>query len=171
MPLDAEADPQAVPRRQAGLDGGTLLTLLAANAEAHGRAVAMRERDRGIWREFTWGAMLEEVLAFAAALDGMGLAAGEGLLVVGDNRPRLYFGMLGAAALRGRPAPIYPDVPPDDLDFYANNSRARFALAEDQEQVDKLLDLRARSGLPEIIVYDDPRGLANYSQPGLLGWL
>lgn len=170
MPLDMEADPQAVPRRQAGLDGSTLLTLLAANAEAHGQAVAMRERDRGIWREFTWSDVLGEVLAFAAALDAMGLAAGEGLLVVGDNRPRLYFGMLGAAALRGRPAPVYPDVPPDDLDFYASNSRARFALAEDQEQVDKLLDLRARSGLPEIIVYDDPRGLANYSQPGLLGW-
>ena len=163
-------DPQAVPRVNAGLNAGTLLTLLAANAAAHGNTVAMRERDRGIWREFSWAGMLTEVLTFAAALDGMGFAAGEGLLVIGDNRPRLYFGMLGAAALRGLPAPVYPEVPPDDLEFYASNSGARFALAEDQEQVDKLLELRARSGLPEIIVYDDPRGLSHYAQPGLVAW-
>ena len=62
-----------------------------------------------------------------------------------------------------------PDVPPDDPEFYASNGRARFALAEDQEQVDKLLDLRERTGLPETIVYDDPRGLAHYPQPGLVG--
>jgi long-chain acyl-CoA synthetase len=166
----AEVDRQAVPRVLAGLKGGTLLTLLAGNAAAHGKSVAMRERDRGIWREFTWSDMLAEVLAFAAALDGMGFAAGDGLLVIGDNRPHLYFGMLGAAALRGLPAPVYPDVPPDDLEFFASNGRARFALAEDQEQVDKLLELRARSGLPEVIIYDDPRGLSHYRQPGLVPW-
>jgi long-chain acyl-CoA synthetase len=166
----AQIDPQAVPRVHAGLDAGTLLTLLAANAANHGKTVAMRERDRGIWREFTWSDMLGQVLSFAAALDGMGFAPGEGMLVIGDNRPRLYFGMLGASALRGLPAPTYPDVPPEDLEFYASNSRARFAVAEDQEQVDKLLELRARSGLPETIVYDDPRGLSHYTQSGLLSW-
>src|SRR5205814_2894476 len=99
-----------------------------------------------------------------------GLQPGQGLLVVGDNRPRLYFGMLGAAALRGFPAPVYPDVPPDELEFYAGNSRARFALAEDQEQVDKLLHLRNSVGIPEYIIYDDPRGLLHYQQPGLMSW-
>ena len=166
----AKTDLQAVPRTQAGEHGGTLLTLLAANAATHGKTVAMRERDRGIWREFTWNDMLAQVLTFAAALDSMGFRQGEGLLVIGDNRPRLYFGMLGAAALRGLPAPVYPDVPPDDLEFYASNGRARFALAEDQEQVDKLLELRARTGLPEVIVYDDPRGMLHYKQPGLIAW-
>jgi len=163
-------DPGAVPRVNAGLDSGTLITLLAENARTHGSTVAMRERDRGIWQEFTWDDVLSEVLAFAAALDEMGFKPGDGLLVIGDNRPRLYFGMLSAAALRGLPAPIYPDVPPDDLEYYAGNSRARFALAEDQEQVDKLLELRTRAKLPEIIIYDDPRGLANYTAPGLLSW-
>jgi long-chain acyl-CoA synthetase len=166
----AAAEPEAVPRAQAGLDSGTLLSLLAANARTHGDAIAMRERDRGIWREFTWADMLSQVVSFAAALDALGFRPGEGLLVIGDNRPRLYFGMLSAAALRGLAAPIYPDVPPDELEFYAGNSRARFALAEDQEQVDKLLDLRARVRIPETIVYDDPRGLSHYSQPGLISW-
>jgi long-chain acyl-CoA synthetase len=163
-------DPAAVPRAHAGLDSGTLISLLAANARSHASGVAMRERDRGIWRELTWKEMLSEVVALAAALDTMGFRPGEGLLVVGDNRPRLYFGMLSAAALRGLAAPIYPDVPPDELEFYAGNSRARFALAEDQEQVDKLLDLRTRARIPETIIYDDPRGLSHYTEAGLISW-
>jgi long-chain acyl-CoA synthetase len=166
----ARHDPGAVPRENVGLDSGTLISLLAKNAQTHGSSVAMRERDRGIWREFTWNDVLSEVLAFAAALDARGFRPGDGLLVIGDNRPRLYFGMLSAAALRGYPAPVYPDVPPDDLEYYAGNSRARFALAEDQEQVDKLLELRKRAKLPEFIIYDDPRGLWNYTEPGLLSW-
>ncbi len=167
---DIPHDAGAVPRREAGLDGGTLLSLLAANAKGFPRGIAMRERDRGIWREFSWSQMLDQVLAFAAWLDEAGFKPGEGLLVIGDNRPQLYFGMLAAGALRGLAAPVYPDTPPDDLSFYAGNSRAHFALAEDQEQVDKLLELRARSGQPQIIVYDDPRGLANYTQDGLYAW-
>ncbi len=166
----SSSDAGAVPRVNAGLDAGTLVSLLAQNARTHGATVAVRERDRGIWREFTWKGVLSEVLAFAAALDGMGFRPGDGLLVIGDNRPRLYFGMLSAAALRGNPAPVYPDIPPDDLEYYAGNSRARFALAEDQEQVDKLLELRSRAGLPEVIIYDDPRGLANYTETGLVAW-
>jgi long-chain acyl-CoA synthetase len=169
-PAAPAPDAGAVPRIEAGMDAGTLVSLLAANAHAHGHAVAMRERDRGIWREFTWADVLAEVMALAAALDGMDFEAGEGLLVIGDNRPRLYMGMLAAAALRGLAAPVYPDVPPQELEFYAGSSRARFALAEDQEQVDKLLELRQRAGVPETIVYDDPRGLSHYTQPGLLAW-
>ena len=164
------ADAGAVPRRSSGLDSGTLISLLARNAASHPGGIAMRERDRGVWREVSWSRMLAEVLEFAAWLDAQGFKPEEGLLVIGDNRPQLYFGMLSAAALRGLAAPVYPDTPPDDLSFYAGNSRARFALAEDQEQVDKLLELRARSGLPHVIVYDDPRGLANYQQEGLFAW-
>jgi long-subunit acyl-CoA synthetase (AMP-forming) len=68
----AAADAAAVPRTRAGLDSGTLLSLLAANAQSHGSTIAMRERDRGIWREFTWKDVLSEVVALAAALDAMG---------------------------------------------------------------------------------------------------
>jgi long-chain acyl-CoA synthetase len=169
-PGGVSIDSAAVPRIYAGRDTGTLLSLLATNAQSHGSGVAIRERDRGIWREFTWKEMLSEVVAVAAALDAMGFRPGEGLLVIGDNRPRLYFAMLSAAALKGAAAPIYPDVPPEELEYYAGNSRARFALAEDQEQVDKLLELRSCTGIPETIIFNDPRGLSQYRQPGLVSW-
>lgn len=168
--MDMADDPGAVPRRQAGLDAGTLISILAANAAAHPKEVAMREREHGIWKEFTWQQYLDAALGFAAALDQLGFRAGEGLLVIGDNRPRLYFGMVGIGVLRGLPTPVFSDLPPEEIRFFAANSRARFALAEDQEQVDKLLELRAATGLPEIIIYDDPRGLRGYKQPGLLAW-
>lgn len=102
-------DAGAVPRRNSGLDAGTLVSLLARNAKSHPKGIAMRERDRGVWREFTWSQMLAQVLAFAAWLDGEGFKPGEGLLVIGDNRPQLYFGMLSAGALRGLAAP--PSIP------------------------------------------------------------
>jgi long-chain acyl-CoA synthetase len=173
MRLEAwtDVDAQAVPRVNAGLESGTLATLLAANAAAYPREIAMREREHGIWKEFTWTQYLDAALSFAAAVDALGFKADEGLLVIGDNRPKLYFGIVGIGMLRGLPAPVFSDLPPEEIRFFAANSRARFALAEDQEQVDKLLELRADTGgQPEIIIYDDPRGLRGYTQPGLLAW-
>lgn len=164
----AAADEGAVPRANVGREGATLLSLLALNAQSTPSAIAFRERDRGIWRKFTWKGVLSQVVAFAAGLDEMGFGPGDGLLVIGDNRACLYFGMLSASALRGLAAPVYPDVPPEELEFYAGNSRARFALAEDQEQVDKLLQLRDRVGFPNSIIYDDRRGLSHYQHPGLI---
>ena len=159
-----------VPRATAGMQSGTLVALLAANAQLHGDEIAIRERDRGIWIEYSWKRYLDNALACAAAVDAMGFKAGEGMLVIGDNRPRLYFGMLGILMLRGMPAPVFADMPPEELLYYARHSRARFALAEDQEQVDKLLELRRETGQPEFILYDDPRGLARYEAPGLVSW-
>ncbi|HEX7967018.1 MAG TPA: AMP-binding protein [Stellaceae bacterium] len=148
----------------------TLLTLLARNAEADGARVALRERHLGIWQEYTWRQYHDEVLALAAGLEALGFAAGDKLLVIGDNRPRLYFAMLAAAALRGVASPVYPEMPPEELQHFSRGGRAGFAMAEDQEQVDKLLELRARTGTPDHIVYDDPRGLENYKEPGLLAY-
>lgn len=148
----------------------TLLIQLQRNAERHGGEVAMRERDLGIWREYTWREYRDEVLAFAAGLEALGFRAGEALTVIGDNRPRLYFGCLGVAALRGFAIPVFPDVTPEELVQYTRHGRPRFALAEDQEQTDKLLALRERTGIPETIVYDDGRGIGIYKNAGLLPW-
>jgi len=146
----------------------TLIAALARNAiEARDRA-AFRERDRGIWHERSWGELLDEVLALAAALDRLGLSAGETLVVVGDNRTRLYSAMLAAMALRAIPSPIFPDVPPDELEAYTRHGASNIAVAEDQEQVDKLLELRERVGRPAKVIYDDARGLSRYESEGLL---
>lgn len=148
----------------------TLMQLLAVNAHGHGKRVAMREKALGIWQELTWQELLEEVLAVAAGLEQLDFAEGDALLVLGDNRARLYIGMLAAGALGGYAMPVYPDANPDEVLHYTSEAKARFALAEDQEQVDKLLELRESTPALRHIVYDDPRGLNHYKVEGLIGW-
>jgi long-chain acyl-CoA synthetase len=146
----------------------TLVAALAANAAEAGGTPGFREREYGIWREWTWVQVLDEVLAMAAGFETLGLAPGRALTVVGDNRAAIYFAMLAANALRAYPAPVFPDVPVTEFELYVRFGAPDIALAEDQEQVDKLLDLRERVGRPSTIVYDDPRGLAKYTAPGLI---
>ncbi len=148
----------------------TLTRLLAANAGSHGREIAMREKALGIWQEFTWQQVLDEVLSIAAGLEQLGFAAGDSMLVLGDNRVRLYLGMLAAGALKGYAMPVYPDATPEEVLHFAGEVQARFALAEDQEQVDKLLDLRENAPSLRHIIYDDPRGLNHYKVDGLASW-
>ena len=97
-------------------------------------------------------------------------SAGEVMLVLGDNRPRLYAGMLAAGALGGYAMPAYPDATLDEIRHFVHEAGARFVLAEDQEQVDKMLELREQGAAIEHIIYDDPRGLAAYADPGLVSW-
>jgi long-chain acyl-CoA synthetase len=149
------------PTRPDGVPA-TLIAALARNAHESGSAVAFRERDYGIWQERTWSEVFGETLALAAALEEIGLGPGQALTVIGDNRTRLYLAMAAATALRAFPSPVFPDVPPEELTYYSRYGEPRIAIAEDQEQVDKLLALRARTGRPHRIVYDDPRGLSGY---------
>ncbi len=151
-------------------DQTTLPRLLAANARALGGVVALREKDRGIWQQTTWAQWLESVLRCAAGLEALGFAPGDALLVVGDNRPHLYSGMLAAGALRGFAMPVYPDAAPDEVRHSIQASDVRFVLAEDQEQVDKILDLRESCPSVAHLVYDDARGLGAYQAAGLLSW-
>jgi long-chain acyl-CoA synthetase len=148
----------------------TLVRQLAANARVHPTRPAFREKDLGIWQETRWDEALDAVLACAAGLEALGFGAGDAALILGDNRPRLYLGMLAVGALGGYAMPVYPDATPDEIRHFTHEAQARFALAEDQEQVDKVLDLREHGAAIEHIVYDDPRGLASYPQPGLLAW-
>jgi len=147
----------------------TLIACLTYNAVHEKNHVAFRERDRGIWHEWGWDETLADVLALAAALDQQGLRAREAMLVIGDNRLHLYLCMLAAIALRAWPTPIYSDVPPHELQQYSQLGEPKVAIAEDQEQVDKLLALREHTGgRPQTIIYDDPRGIYDYQEPGLL---
>jgi long-chain acyl-CoA synthetase len=148
----------------------TLVRLLATNARSHGKRVAFREKALGIWQEFTWTQVLDDVLALAAGLEQLGFKAGDSMLVLGDNRVRLYLGMLATGALRGSAMPVYPDATPAEVQHFASEVQAAFALAEDQEQVDKLLELRESAPSLRHIVFDDPRGLNHYKAEGLAAW-
>src|SRR5690606_12640389 len=99
------------PRQDADMSADDhLIAVLAHNARTHSDAVAMRERDRGIWQEYRWCDYLDQVLGAAAGLDALGVAPGDTVLVIGDNRPAMYFGMLAAITLRAVPSPAYPDT-------------------------------------------------------------
>ena len=147
-----------------------LIAALVANARNHGPAIAMRERDRGIWQETSWQAYLEQVLYAAAGLEALGVAPHDKVLVVGDNRPALYFGMLGAITLRAVPSPAYPDFTPEQLLGQLQHEGVRFAIAEDQEQVDKLVALREQYAGLQWIIYDDPRGLVGHEPEGVMAF-
>ena len=148
----------------------TLVRVLALNAQHRPDGIALREKDRGIWRQTTWKEWLESVLCFAAGLESLGFGRASGLVVVGDNRPHLYTGMLAAGALCGHAMPVYPDATPEEIRHVVEQSEASFVLAEDQEQVDKILDLREACPHLTHVVYDDARGLAAYPDAGLASW-
>src|SRR5690606_10991740 len=154
------AERAAAAGAPAGSTGEHLVAVLAHNARTRGDESAMRGRTLGIWQEYSWHDYLEQWRAAAAGREALGVGPGPSVPIVGDNRPALYFGMLGAIALRAVPSPAYPDFTPDQLFGQVEREAIRFAIAEDQEQVDKLLDLRERHPGLRWIVYDDPRGLA-----------
>src|SRR5690606_21452443 len=165
------AEAPVIDRPVAPVPGGdSLLHLLAANAGNHGDEIAMREKDRGIWHETTWAQLADEVLGCAAGLDAMGIGEGDAVLILGDNRVRLYAGMIAVGALRAYAMPTYPGATLDELRHYVQEARVLCALAEDQEHVDKVLDLRASGGEIPDIGYDDQRGLNAYQAHGLVSW-
>jgi len=152
----------------AGLD--TFPKFLRHHAATRPDRVAIREKDLGIWLTWTWRQVQEEVRAIAGGLAGLGLARGDRIVIVGDNRPRLYWTMVAAQALGAIPVPVYQDSVAREMAYVVEHAGARMAMAEDQEQVDKLLEIRASVPALEQIVYSDPRGLRNYAQPFLVSW-
>lgn len=150
--------------------GDTILARLARNAAEHPGEIAMRERDRGIWQEYDWRAYLAAVTEFAAGLEAQGIGPGDVVMVIGDNRPNLYFAMLGIACLRAIPSPAYADAPTEELAAQMARENIRTAIAEDQEQVDKMLEARESWPALGLVVYDDPRGLAGREPAGVMGF-
>jgi long-chain acyl-CoA synthetase len=142
----------------------TFPQLLLEHAVSRPAAAAMREKEYGIWQTTTWRGMATLVEHLAAGLSQAGLARGEHMVVVGSNRPRLYATMLAAQSLGAIPIPMYQDANAAEYVFPVNNAEVKFAFAEDQEQVDKLVDIRAQCpGMLGTIYFDDPRGLRNYA--------
>ena len=143
----------------------TLPQLLRRNAERMPNRTALREKDRGIWQPYSWRRYWEEVRDLALGLAAQGFAPGDKLSVIGENRPRLYFAQLAAMSLGGIAVPVYQDAIATELAFVLDHAESSVVVAEDQEQVDKILSLREQLPHLKLLVYDDPRGLRNYAEP------
>jgi len=142
---------------------------LVHHATERPSAAALREKEYGIWQTTSWSSLLEQVKALAGCLHQLGLRRGEHLVVIGANRPRLYAAMLAAQALGAIPVPLYQDAVAAEYVYPLHNAEVRFAVVEDQEQVDKLLEIRAQCPQLRHILFDEPRGLRHYDAPGLAG--
>jgi long-chain acyl-CoA synthetase len=145
----------------------TFPRLLLKHAAERPQAAALREKEYGIWQTIAWGDLAQLVRDLACGLAAAGLQRGQHLVVVGSNRPRLSAAMLAAQSLGAVPIPLYQDAAGAEFVFPINNAEVAFAIVEDQEQVDKLLELRAQCPQLSRIWFDDPRGLRNYAEPGL----
>src|SRR5262249_60224710 len=114
---------------------------------------------------WTWRQMYDEVRALAGGLAALGLARGDKVAIIGDNRPHLYWAMTATQCLGGVPVPLYQDAVAEEMQFVLEHAGTRFAGVEDQEQVDRLLAVRERGPRPQAMMYDDPRGLRHYNFP------
>jgi len=140
----------------------TFPRLLIEHARQRGDRPSIREKDLGIWQTYSWKQALDEVRSLACGLRTLGLRRGDALAIVGDNRPRLYWAMDAAQSLGAIPVPLYQDAVADEMAYVLGNADVRIAIVEDQEQVDKLLEVKPRCPHLELIIYDDPRGLRHY---------
>lgn len=148
----------------------TFPKLLALQAERRAARTAIREKDYGIWQSWTWAEVREQVRRLACGLAEKGFQRGDTLAIVGDNRPRLYWSVCAAQCLGGVPVPLYQDSIAGEMRYVIEHAEARFAVAEDQEQVDKLLEIREQCAGLDLIVYDDPRGLRHYDHGHLVAF-
>lgn len=148
----------------------TFPKILFNNASRIGNRAAVREKDLGIWQTWSWAQVAEQVTEFANGLASLGFTRGDKMLITGDNRPRLYWAIGAAQALRGIPVPTYQDSIAEEMRYVANHAEVRFAIAENQEQVDKLLEILEAGSTIEYIIYADDRGLADYKVDKLLSF-
>jgi long-chain acyl-CoA synthetase len=145
----------------------TFPRLMLEHAAQRPDAPALREKEYGIWQTLSWAQLAQLVRELAAGLAQAGLTRGQHVVVIGENRRRLYAAMLAAQSLGAVPVPLYQDAAAAEFVFPIANADVAFAIVEDQEQVDKLLEIRDRCPSLAHIWYDEPRGLRHYAEPGL----
>ncbi len=148
----------------------TFPRLLLWHARVRPGHAALREKDLGIWQTWTWSELAAEVRLLAAALHQLGLARGAHVAIIGENRPRLYAAMLATQSLGAVPVPLYQDAIAAQMVYVFQDAQIEYAIVEDQEQVDKMLEVREQYPGLAHIVFDEPRGLRHYEQPGLISY-
>ena len=149
----------------------TLPKALRDNARQYGdHRVAMREKDRGIWKEFTWEDYFLTVKRFCMGLVRLGLQRGDKVSILGENKPEWFWAELAVQSAGGAAVGIFTDCLPEEVKFYAEHSDSVFAVVHDQEQVDKFLEIK--KDVPHIkkVIYWDPKGLWSYTDPILLSF-
>jgi long-chain acyl-CoA synthetase len=155
------------------ISGGNVDTfpmLLLQHARKQGNRTAIREKDLGIWQSWTWVQVADEVRALACGLAALGFRRGMNLAIIGDNRPRLYWSFAAAQCLGGVPVPMYQDAVAQEMLFVLDNAEIEYAIVEDQEQIDKLLELLPQYPNLKHLFYDDSRGLRHYAHPQLMAY-
>jgi long-chain acyl-CoA synthetase len=151
--------------------GDTWPKVLKFNCEKYGDSRwALRYKHYGIWHPFTWKEYYHRVKALARGLMSLGLEAGDKVLIVGDNTRQWYYAYLATQADRGVAVGAYPDLTPKEIQFLAQNSEAAYAIVQDQEQVDKLLQIKDGLPLLKKVVFWSYKGLAHYRDPSLIGF-
>ncbi len=143
----------------------TFPKILWHNVAVRGGKAAYREKDFGIWQPHTWAESGAQIRALALGLEACGIKRGDKVAVIGDNRPQLYWAFTATQSIGGVAVPIYQDSGADEVQYVLEHAEVRAVVAENQEQVDKLLSVMERCPRLELIVYKDPRGLRNYTQP------
>jgi len=150
-----------------GLD--TFPRYLMHHAKARPQQPAMREKAYGIWQTYSWAQVAENVRAIACGLAQLGFKRGDRLAIVGDNRPRLYWSVAACQCLGGIPVMMYQDAVAQEMVYVLQDAEIKFAIVEDQEQVDKMLEIQPEAPLLEHVIYDDARGMRHYTQTLLMG--
>ena len=148
----------------------TFPALLMHHSSVRGERTAIREKNLGIWQSWSWSQVADEVRALACGLAAQGFRRGMNLAIIGDNRPRLYWSFAAAQCLGGVPVPMYQDAVAQEMLYVLDNAEIEYAIVEDQEQVDKLIELLPQYPNLKHIFYDDPRGLRNYTQAQLMSY-
>jgi len=146
---------------------GTFPGLLLEHARVRGARPAIREKDLGIWQTLSWAEVASHVRQAAHGLAALGIAPGMHVAVIGENRPRLYIAMMATQALGAIPVPLYQDAVAQEMVYVLQDAGITVAVVEDQEQVDKMLEVRDQCPALAHVVYDDPRGMRHYTDPML----
>ena len=142
----------------------TIPKLMLYHSKHRGNSPANRQKEFGIWKSWTWFEVADEVRSLACGLASLGFQRGDKLAVIGNNRPRLYWSMVATQVLGGIPVPLYQDSVAEEMLYVLENADVKYAIVQNQEQTDKLLEIKDRLPNLEHICFEEPRGMLNYSQ-------
>ena len=145
----------------------SLIRLVRRNAELYSKKPAYREKEFGIWQSWSWAQASTEIDNLSYGLLSLGIKQGDHVAILGRNRPYFYWAMVAIQAAGGVPVPIYQDSVADEVCYVLDHCKARFVFAENQEQVDKVLDIKDQLASLDSLIYLDSRGMRKYDKSNL----